>query len=168
MNIMQKLREANLVRRQIWDPAGKLTLTFYINELGGEAGELCNKLKKLERFQSGLRGGIADIPGIIEELADCVICIDLCQIAAGHDPITDSRTMWPPTRELTPSEMGRRLLCELGYLAEDPKHMDYDDLLAVIQSIADYFNIDLLEAVQEKFNATSMKYDLPVQIGTPI
>jgi len=75
--MLDVLRKANIERDKEWAKGQKLSLSFRGNELGGEAGEVCNELKKLDRHRLGIAGGKDDISGLKEELADVLICIDL-------------------------------------------------------------------------------------------
>jgi len=54
-----------------------VSLLFRGVELGGEAGEALNVIKKLERERLGWRGSRATPEQLAEELADVVICADL-------------------------------------------------------------------------------------------
>jgi NTP pyrophosphatase (non-canonical NTP hydrolase) len=81
--MLKKLREANLIRAREWGTDIHTDLSFKGNELAGEVGEACNIIKKMERERIGLPGGKTDIPGLTEELADVIICVDL--IAAHLD-----------------------------------------------------------------------------------
>lgn len=76
-DFLKELHRANDDRQREWDPQGKLTILFHSNELGGEVGELQNKIKKLERLHLGIRGGQLDLLGMVEELCDIVIVADL-------------------------------------------------------------------------------------------
>lgn len=71
------LREANRARSMLWDPDRQLTPLFHAAELGGEAGEALNVVKKLEREQLGLPGSRATTLDLADELADVVIVADL-------------------------------------------------------------------------------------------
>ena len=83
--VCRSLREANEAREREWDPEGKITLAYRGNELGGEAGEAQNIIKKLERERLGIRGSRATIEQLAMELADVVICADLIAMQAGID-----------------------------------------------------------------------------------
>lgn len=76
------LGQASAARQKIWDDKSQLTLLYRANELAGEAGEMCNVVKKLERERLGLRGSRATIEDLADELADVVICADLLAKAA--------------------------------------------------------------------------------------
>lgn len=79
------LRSANIDRQAAWCPDQVPDLSFRGNELAGETGEVCNVIKKLERERLGWRGSRDTVEHLAEELADVVICADLCAISAGID-----------------------------------------------------------------------------------
>lgn len=72
-----KLRTANIARDAVWNPNKLLSLSFRGNELGGEAGEAQNVLKKIERERLGLVGSRATTQELGLELSDVIICVDL-------------------------------------------------------------------------------------------
>jgi NTP pyrophosphatase (non-canonical NTP hydrolase) len=82
-----KLRTANVKRAIEWCKGVKLSLSFRGNEIGGEVGELQNKLKKVERHNLGIAGGtepsVQVLVEIAQELADVVICADLIAMDIG-------------------------------------------------------------------------------------
>ncbi len=71
------LRKSNQLRHQEWAGGKSLPLAFRGVELGGEAGEACNEIKKIERIRLGIAGGKEDLQALAEELADVIICVDL-------------------------------------------------------------------------------------------
>lgn len=79
------LRAANISRQAIWCPDEVPDLSFRGLELGGEVGEAQNVMKKLERERLGWRGSRDTLEHLAEELADVVICADLCALSAGVD-----------------------------------------------------------------------------------
>lgn len=79
------LHQANIDRQAEWCPDQVPDLSFRGNELAGETGEACNVIKKLERERQGWRGSRATLNELAEELADVVICADLCAVTAGID-----------------------------------------------------------------------------------
>lgn len=79
------LRAANIARQAEWDERGAITLAFRGNELGGEAGEVQNVIKKIERERMGIRGSRASVDDLADELADVIICCDLIAMAEGID-----------------------------------------------------------------------------------
>jgi NTP pyrophosphatase (non-canonical NTP hydrolase) len=74
------LRKANTARTLEWTGnSSNDSLLFRATELGGEAGEVLNAIKKFTRQQFGWSGGIdqdESIKAIAEELADVIICVD--------------------------------------------------------------------------------------------
>lgn len=80
-----ELRAANIARQAEWCPDQLPDLSFRGNELAGEVGEACNVIKKLERARHGWRGSRDTVEHMAEELADVVICADLCAITANVD-----------------------------------------------------------------------------------
>lgn len=82
---LETLRGANIARNAEWDPDNKIDAPFRAVEFAGEAGEVCNKIKKLERAARGLRGSSATIEELAEELADVIICADLLGMHYGID-----------------------------------------------------------------------------------
>jgi NTP pyrophosphatase (non-canonical NTP hydrolase) len=82
---LSALRAANIKRQVLWCPDEAPDLSFRGNELGGEVGEALNVIKKLERERHGWRGSRDSTEHLAEELADVVICADLCAITAGID-----------------------------------------------------------------------------------
>lgn len=79
------LRTANEARQLAWDEDNQITLAYRGNEFAGEAGEVCNVIKKLERERMGIRGSRDTVEHLAEELADTVICADLIAMQAGID-----------------------------------------------------------------------------------
>lgn len=72
------LEVAQALRQQVWDPEGlSMNPLYRAVELGGEAGELLNVVKKLQRKLLGLRGSTDTIAHLRQELADVVICTSL-------------------------------------------------------------------------------------------
>lgn len=84
---LSDLHAANIARQAEWCAGGdpEPDLAFRGNELAGETGEACNVIKKLERERHGWRGSRATKEQLAEELADVVICADLCAVTAGID-----------------------------------------------------------------------------------
>ena len=82
---LRQLRAANAERQTEWDRDGKIDLTYRGCELAGEAGEACNVIKKLERERRGIDGSRATKQQAADELADVVICADLCAMELDID-----------------------------------------------------------------------------------
>lgn len=72
-----ELRFANVQRNKEWDAGGLLDASYRGNEFAGEAGEVCNKVKKMERERLGLKGSRCTIFQLAAEIADAQICLDL-------------------------------------------------------------------------------------------
>lgn len=79
------LREANILRNTLWDPNNQINLLYRSTEFGGEAGEVQNVIKKVERERMGLKGSRDTIQHLGEELADAVICADLIAMQENID-----------------------------------------------------------------------------------
>jgi len=79
------LRKSNQARHKEWAGGESLPLSFRGVELGGEAGEACNEIKKIERIRLGLAGGKEDLSALANELADVIICADLIAMDLGID-----------------------------------------------------------------------------------
>lgn len=71
------LRNANIERQREWDPENQITLEYRGNEFAGEAGEVCNEVKKLARERLGIRGSRTTKEALASEIADAIICLDL-------------------------------------------------------------------------------------------
>lgn len=98
MNFDQ-LRDANQRRHIEWAKGGEVTLSFRGVELGGEAGEVLNEIKKIERERFGLAGGKTDLAGLKEELADVLICVDLIAMDLDIDLADAVRAKFNKTSE---------------------------------------------------------------------
>ena len=81
----QELRDANSRRHTEWAGDTEISLSFRGLELGGEAGEVLNEIKKLERGRMNIAGGKTELAGLKEELADVLICVDLIAMDLGID-----------------------------------------------------------------------------------
>ena len=83
--MLEKLREANLIRAVEWDQNKDAGALYKATELGGEVGEALNVVKKLERERLGIRGSRDTVEHLAEELADIIICTDLLAMSYGID-----------------------------------------------------------------------------------
>jgi len=97
MTSLTRLRYANENRQAEWDPENVVTLGFRGLELGGEAGEALNVVKKLERTRLGIIGPTDTIEHLAEELADVIICADLVAMTAGINLATAVREKFNAT-----------------------------------------------------------------------
>jgi len=185
--VFTTLRTANEARQKIWDPENKIDLKWRVNELAGEAGELCNVLKKLVRAAKGLKGSRVGDNDLADELADVVICTDLVAMTAGINPIPfGSGALCDTCKGLGAEDFGIRLDARVGYVCflVDEHHWNepmegFEEILA--EALAGVLDIahaiavknstsDLRALVSNKFNATSAKVGLPVylDITTPV
>lgn len=73
----QDLREANIQRQDEWPGAENADLAFRALEVAGEAGEVAEAVKKYLRAQRGIRGSEMGAGQIGDEIADCIIALDL-------------------------------------------------------------------------------------------
>ena len=174
----QTLREANVARQAEWDPSDKVNLSWRCNELAGEAGEVCNVLKKLHREKVGLPGSRATKDQLAEELADTVICVDLVALTAGLGPVEpyyldarDPRNQFDPA---TRTDRGNALAARTGAVcvsvftigasSNSGNRGELKNRLRLVQltvmAIAATEGIDLQIAVANKFNATTHKVGL--------
>lgn len=86
MNIdLDTIRRANQARQREWDGDTKFSLLFFSNALAGEAGEVANVVKKMERHRMGLRGSVAGTNDLGFELADVLTYTDLTAFRADLD-----------------------------------------------------------------------------------
>lgn len=172
------LREANVARQKEWDPSNVVDFSWRCNELAGEAGEVCNILKKLHREKHGLPGSRAVKDDLAEELADVVICVDLVAMTAGIEPVGERVTPMVPFDTLT--DAGNGLAARVGAISSlvfqggqdaadgkvNPQTLT-ERLRLVVQTantIARMEGIDLLTAVAMKFNSTSHKVGLSTRL----
>lgn len=79
------LRDANDTRRKEWPGDAQADLSFRALEVAGEAGELCEAMKKYLRGQKGIAGSTATLEQVAEEMADCLIAVDLLAGQLGID-----------------------------------------------------------------------------------
>ncbi len=99
MNLtFNELREKNRSRANRWHPAGigEWSVADWALAMAGEAGEVCNAIKKLKRIEDGIANLSADphrqlstrqdaVRKIGEELADVAIYLDLLAQRLGLD-----------------------------------------------------------------------------------
>jgi hypothetical protein len=81
----EDLRYANVQRNKEWDPDNSINASFRGLELAGEVGEVCNKVKKLERQRLGLPGSRTTFYELAMAIADAQICLDLLAMQYGID-----------------------------------------------------------------------------------
>jgi NTP pyrophosphatase (non-canonical NTP hydrolase) len=76
----EALQIANRERGKVWGAGQDIPYLFNAVELGGEAGEVLNAVKKFYRGEIGIAGGVdreKSLNDIAEELGDVVICCSL-------------------------------------------------------------------------------------------
>jgi len=153
----------------------KVPMSFRINELIGEVGEMCNVLKKIEREANGWKGSRVSPSDLPNELADVVhtallIALDL-GISASVLPLQDNVRV-PRSNDL--SRIGCAFAVCCGRLAEVgmKERVEVDAalgqlrmILALCDMLADACSFDLEAAVMVKFNATSEKLGLQSRMG---
>jgi NTP pyrophosphatase (non-canonical NTP hydrolase) len=176
LHFLERLRAANVARNVEWEnEASPFTTEFWANELGGEAGEACNILKKLDRERLKVVGSRATIPALAEELADVIICCDLLGM---HLDLPQDVSFWLSWQkhggEPNYSRMGAELLASVGRVAALALHpLNPRDALAIAIStvisrvgyIAAQCGIDLERMVITKFNMTSEKVGLNTRLA---
>lgn len=82
MSILNRLREKNIERQAHWPGSDKVGVLFRSVEFAGEAGELCNAVKKLYRADNAIKGNSSKeraplLENLIEEMGDVLITLDL-------------------------------------------------------------------------------------------
>ena len=82
---LSDLRAANIKRQIEWEGDEKTDLAFRALEVAGEAGELCEAVKKYLRAALGVAGTTATKEDIAREMGDVLISLDLLAIHLGID-----------------------------------------------------------------------------------
>lgn len=89
MITFDELRIAVNEREDKWPGVEKIDMAFHGLELAGEAGELCNVLKKMVRIERGIAGTTEPplqlLIKVSDELGDVVICCALIANLLGMD-----------------------------------------------------------------------------------
>lgn len=171
------LRDANIARQREWDKDSKVTLSYRINELGGEAGELLNLIKKIQREKLAMVGSRASKNDIMDEVGDLVVCSDL--VGMQFDVGVQLLRNHVENLHLSPTQMGAKLMMLIGRIGEcgiDDNEMFNDRmkrdvvnwhlarLIDWAHSFAHVNGFGLLVATQDKFNKTSVKYGLDTRL----
>lgn len=105
MSVHTSLREANRARSEIW---GKFDVSWRLNELAGEVGEVCNVLKKLERERLGIPGSRTTTDDLGFELADVAICLDLTLMTIGDLARGEGDLDWDRLQDAVPMKLRRQ------------------------------------------------------------
>lgn len=82
---LDAFRQVNSARWQAWAQGREPDPLFMAVELGGEAGEVLNEVKKLVREERGWVGSRTTVQKLADELADVMICVDFLAWAYGID-----------------------------------------------------------------------------------
>lgn len=77
------LRGANQRRQQEWPGNEAADMPFRAIELGGEAGEVQEAIKKYLRAERGIKGSTATLDDVASEMGDLVVSLDLLADSLG-------------------------------------------------------------------------------------
>jgi NTP pyrophosphatase (non-canonical NTP hydrolase) len=167
------LRDANIARQAEWDTGNQLDFSWRCNELAGEAGEVCNVLKKLHRERLGIIGSRATKDDLADELADVMICVDLVGMHENLPTLGSGPMMiYDPNRRsayTSLTDAGNALSARVGKVSsiifEAPGdrnilHRALANVVKCVVEIAVMEQIDLRVAVAKKFNETTHKVSL--------
>lgn len=113
------LQQACSERNKLWDPSAQLGPQYRALELGGEAGEVLNVVKKLERERLNLPGSRTTVEFLAQELADVVICAQNLANQYGID-------LWAATRGKF-NDTSRAVGLPVYILGEDTEEEDGGD-----------------------------------------
>lgn len=168
------LRDANVARQAEWDTGNQVDLSWRCNELAGEAGEVCNVLKKLHRERLGIVGSRATKDDLADELADVMICVDLVGMhenipTFGSGPARIDHDPMRGVEFASLTDAGNALAARTGrvssllFEAPGDRNILHRSLAVVVKTtiaIAIMEGIDLRGAVAKKFNETTHKVKL--------
>lgn len=79
------LRDANCHRQTEWPGNDKADMPFRALEVAGEAGELCEAIKKFLRAERGIKGSTATKADVASEMGDLLVSLDLLANEMGID-----------------------------------------------------------------------------------
>ncbi len=91
---LKDVSKVNRARAERWHPGfpgdADWSISDWSNAMAGEAGEACNIVKKIRRYECGLRGKLdpseADLRLMLaDEIADVYLYLDLLATKAGVD-----------------------------------------------------------------------------------
>lgn len=177
------LRAADIARQALWDPEGKVSVAWRINELMGEVGEVCNVLKKLHRAGNGFLGSTSTLSALADELADVLICTDLLgmtilipEVPWLRDVKSGGYVMGnlPQAGCALAATVSRIALfghsseAEAALMAynENKKTVreSLDAACSLVNTLAAMTHIDLPSSLESKFNETSRKHKLSTRL----
>lgn len=75
-DFLKQLRRVNAERAEEWMQGQESNGLFWATEFGGEAGEVLNEVKKLEREKMGWRGSRTTTEKLADEIGDVLITLD--------------------------------------------------------------------------------------------
>lgn len=75
-DFLSQLRRVNEERAIAWTGDTVVSALYWANEFAGEAGEVCNEVKKLERESYGWPGSRTTIDKLGDEIGDVLISLD--------------------------------------------------------------------------------------------
>jgi len=180
--LFESLAAANKARQEDWKLGGNPTIpiAFRTIELIGEVGEALNIVKKLMREANGWRGSRATTDELGEELADCLIVIDLLWSELGFakeesgflDDLVNEKNWWAKTSEslsllLSVQAGGFSQYVLTPSAAWQSPRTSLLMMIKIVNYLALGYGIDINRAVAEKFNATSEKYGFKQRMIAP-
>ena len=98
-DFLKQLRNVNVARSTAWFGGDQPDALFDATEFAGEAGELCNVVKKLHRERMGYRGSTVGADDLANEIADVMICLDKLAAFYGIDIEEATRAKFNATSE---------------------------------------------------------------------
>lgn len=163
----ETLRKANIARQEYWGGSSDWDLYDWLVALGGEVGEALDEIKKVRRRDFTLD---ENRENIAKELADVITYNDILMYKNSTKPVTII------LKEVRPSGNPTNLLScilfqhtgnTLVHIMEEYPAAVHDDCIMTIrltQQLAHKLDIDLMQAVEDKFNEVSRRVGAPVFI----
>lgn len=171
------LREANVKRTQRWEPGfpekSAWDADYWLLALLGEIGETANVVKKLNRIEIGLPGAKDPkkhklVRMLGDELADVILYADLYAAFLGVGVLLPRGIAAIKPEVSTPCA----LTLDLGELWGEAEsttelkstHRVLRDMACTCHLVAGAFDIDLEQAVKDKFNKVSERQGFPERL----
>lgn len=170
MKMYSELREANVARDAVWDKNKAIDVKWRMLELVGEAGELCNEIKKMIREIRGLPGSRTSEEKIAAETADVVICLDLLLMTLEVRPVHfHSEEFMAGMADCNAEDIALILMDSLLWMMDtiNCDQEPYDEARQVYTAcvkLSRKLEFRLDKAVSGKFNEVSDKIGLPVRL----
>lgn len=183
-----ELRRANTARQAEWRGGERADLFFRGLELGGEAGELANLLKKQVRIDRCISGTAESQEALTmatrDEVGDVAICLDLLGMAFPCAVASSAVLEEDLTRDDL-ARLGNALMAKVGAVSDvlediislyesglvpDLNHRKWEmeaclsEASDALENICVALDLDLASCVTMKFNATSAKHGLETRI----